>query len=92
VFGWNSSDPQTQWLTITNIVLGIIVAISLIVMMGGIAHEIVSRVRRRRRYEAEIERDMRELADTHAFHVPGVGVTMADGGEKLPPASESDKH
>jgi hypothetical protein len=22
--------------------------------------------------------------DGHAFHVPGLGVTMADGGEELP--------
>jgi hypothetical protein len=31
---------------------------------------------------AEIDRDMQMLNDDHAFHVPGLGITMADGGEK----------
>lgn len=70
------SDPHTQWLTITNIVLGVVVAIVLIAMIGGIVQETVVRIRRRR-LEAEIERDMR------AFDVPAFG--MADSREKPPP-------
>jgi hypothetical protein len=76
------NEPHTQWLTITNIVLGLVVAISLIAMIGGMVQEIASRIRRRR-FEAEIERDMR------AFEVPGFGTTMADGGEKLPPRKKN---
>lgn len=82
LLNWN--DPQTYWLNVTNLILGIIIAICMVVMVGGIADEFISRFRKRRRIEAEIDRDMRHLDDDHAFQVPGLGITMADGGEKLP--------
>jgi len=78
----NWSDPQTHWLTITNLVLGGVVAVCVLIMAGGVAHEIIARVRKRRRYAAEIDHDMQLLNDDHAFTVPGLGITMADGGEK----------
>ncbi len=92
MFALNGSDPQTQWLTITNVLLGIVVAISLIVMTGGIVQEIVSRIRRRRRFAAEIDRDMRRLSDMRTFEVPGLGITMADGGERKPGPHDRHKH
>ncbi len=51
-------------------------------MAGGMVHEIIARVRQRRRVDAELDRDMQLLNDEHAFNVPGLGITMADGGEK----------
>ncbi|MFN7998729.1 MAG: hypothetical protein U0Q18_34215 [Bryobacteraceae bacterium] len=86
----NWGDPDTYWLTVTNIALGAIVLICFAVAVGGVAHEFVSRFRKRRRIEAEIDRDMR-LLDDHAFDIPGFGITMADGGEKLPPKKEGQK-
>ena len=88
MYALNWSDPQTYWLSVTNIVLGAVVVICLVVMLAGIARELLTRIYRRRRVEAEIDRDMRSLADSHAFQVPGLGITMADGGEKQPPASK----
>jgi len=81
----NWSDPETTWLNITNIFLGAVVAVCVLVMAGGVVHEIVARIRKRRRIEAEIDRDMRMLADDRAFHSATLGVTMADGGEKRKP-------
>lgn len=81
----NWSDPDSTWLNITNIVLGVVVALCVLVMAGGIVHEFVSRIRKRRRIEAEIDRDMRLLNDDRAFHSPNLGITMADGGEKHEP-------
>jgi len=81
----NWSDPETAWLNITNIVLGVVVVLCVVVMLGGIAHEFISRARKRRRIDAELDRDMRLLNDDHAFSSPGLGITMADGGERHKP-------
>jgi len=77
-------DPDTYWLVVTNIVLGAVVALCVLVMGAAVAREIIARVRKRRRIDAELDRDMRMLNDDHAFDVPGLGTTMADGGEKRP--------
>lgn len=81
----NWSDPDSTWLNITNLVLGIVVVLCVVVMLGGIAHEFLSRARKRRRIDAELDRDMRLLNDDHAFGSPHLGITMADGGEKRKP-------
>lgn len=83
LFTW--SDPDTNWLNITNIALGMMVIVCVAIMLGGIAHEFLSRARKRRRVEAEIDRDMRMLNDSHAFHSAHLGITLADGGEKRNP-------
>ena len=51
-------------------------------MLAGIAHELISRGRKRRRIDAELDSDMRLFNDDHAFDSPQLGITMADGGEK----------
>jgi len=81
----NWSDPDSTWLNITNIALGVVVLVCVAVMLGGVAHEFISRLRQRRRIEAELDRDMRLLNDDHAFDSPSLGITMADGGEKRKP-------
>ena len=81
----NWSDPDTTWLNLTNIVLGAVIALCALVMVGGVVHEFISRLRKRRRIEAELDRDMRLLNDDHAFDSPTLGITMADGGEKRKP-------
>ena len=73
---------ETYWLTVTNVILGGVVAVCVVIMVGGIAHEMIARLRKRRSIDAELDRDMRLLNDDHAFDVPGLGITMADGGEK----------
>lgn len=80
LLNWN--DPETHWLIVTNVVLGLVVVLCVVIMAGGIVYEIAARRRKRRRMEAEIDRDMRRLNDDHAFSVPALGITMADGGEK----------
>jgi hypothetical protein len=77
---WN--DPGTYWLNVANLVLGVAVLAGLLAMLAGTGYELLSRIQKRRHVDAEIDRDMRHLADDHTFPVPGLGVTMADGGEK----------
>jgi hypothetical protein len=90
VFGLDSTDPQTWWLNATNLALGVVIAICVVVMLGGIVHELVARFLKRRRIEAEIDRDMQHL-DDGVFRHPELGATMADGGEPLRPAVSKGK-
>lgn len=67
------SDPETLWLNVTNAVLGIVTLVALLTVLGAAAAEVWARLKKR----------ATEPADLHTFHVPGLGLTMADGGEKV---------
>jgi hypothetical protein len=79
------SDPSTYWLNLMNIGLGVVV----LICCGAVAFGVVQELAARRRKRASISRLDREVSDLvaaydgHAFHVPGLGVTMADGGEQV---------
>lgn len=79
------SDPSTYWLTFTNAALGVVVLACLVAVAIGIWQELAAR----RKKAAEMSKLDREVADLvasydgHVFNVPGLGVTMADGGEEL---------
>jgi hypothetical protein len=80
------NDPSTYWLTFTNIGLGVVVLISCIAVGVGVFQELAARRQKRAASEA-LDREMADLAATytggHAFHLPNLGVTMADGGEEV---------
>jgi hypothetical protein len=80
------SDPSTYWLTITNITLGVVVLICFIAVAFGIVQEVAAR-RKKRTALSEIDQEFSTLFGTdsggHVFNVPGLGLTMADGGERL---------
>jgi hypothetical protein len=85
MFGVNWSDPQTYWLNITNFGLGLVVLICIAAVAVGVVQELYAR-----RKVHSMDREVRDLVasygDGHAFHVPDLGLTMADGGEPLPDA------
>jgi hypothetical protein len=84
------NDPSTYWLTITNIVLGLVTLICCGAIGIGVVQEIVAR-RKKQATMSQLDREVSDLVnsyDGHAFHVPGLGITMADGGEEL---GEKDK-
>ncbi len=70
---YGSDGPDTFWLNFTNIALGLVTLLCVLVVVGGVVREISYRFSRRKK-----------LADDHAFVTPELGLTMADGGEKLP--------
>ena len=79
------SDPSTYWLNFTNAALGIVVLICCIAVVFGVVQEVAAR-RKKRAVAGQMDREVADLLagyDGHAFHVPGLGVTMADGGEEL---------
>ena len=80
------SDPSTLWLTITNAALGVVVLICCGAVAIGVFQEVVAK-RRKAAAMSTIDREVSDLVasfdDGHAFHLPSLGMTMADGGEEL---------
>lgn len=66
---------EVFWLNVTNLVLGLVTLSCLLVIGYAVLKEIRERVR--------AGAAATEKADDHAFVITGLGVTMADGGEKL---------
>ncbi|HXK09150.1 MAG TPA: hypothetical protein VMT70_05880 [Vicinamibacteria bacterium] len=60
------------WLNFTNIALGLVTLLAVVAVAAGVLHELSHRLARRK-----------ALVDDHTFEAPGLGVTMADGGERL---------
>jgi hypothetical protein len=84
------NDPSTYWLTITNIVLGLVTLICCGAIAVGVVQEIAAK-RKKNTAMSKLDREVSDLVssyDGHAFHVPGLGLTMADGGEEM---GEKDK-
>jgi hypothetical protein len=78
------NDPSTYWLTVTNIVLGIVTLICCAAIAIGVVQELAAR-RKKRMALSAIDREVADLVssyDGHTFDVPGLGLTMADGGEE----------
>jgi len=75
----NWSDPQTLWLNITNLALGVVTLAALAVFAAAIGRELLARRRRAR------DLDHLDVEMQHMMHVPELGWTMADGGEPVDP-------
>ncbi len=80
------SDSSTYWLTLTNAGLGVVVLICCIAVAIGIVQELSAR-REKRKVLSQLDREVADLVasfqDSRAFHTPGLGITMADGGEEI---------
>jgi hypothetical protein len=80
------NDPSTYWLTITNIALGLVTLICIGAVGIGVMQELAARAKKRaalNKLDAEVADLVASYSDGHAFDVPSLGVTMADGGEEL---------
>ena len=75
MFHTDWSDPQTLWLNLTNLALGVITLLALAMVGVSVARELLARRRRAR------EVDGLDAELSHMLHVPELGLTMADGGE-----------
>jgi hypothetical protein len=85
------NDPSTLWLTITNAALGVVVLICCVAVAIGVVQEFAAK-RKKVTAMSKIDREVSVLVnsfqDGHAFHLPALGLTMADGGEQLPKKEE----
>ena len=78
------------WLNVTNIALGVIVVLSVLLVAYGIVWELVIR-RKKQAGLQDVNSEMQEMLQnefSHSLAVPELGLTMADGGEHV---KEKDK-
>jgi hypothetical protein len=71
---YTPDGSETFWLNFTNIALGLVTLVCVIAIVAGVVRELSHRLAH-----------SHKLADDHAFHTPDLGVTMADGGERVEP-------
>lgn len=72
---WRVQD--TFWLTATNIALGVLVAVCILAVAGGLLCEILSGPMKRRSYRTELKRDMREMFGPPRAPGPGRTAILA---------------
>jgi hypothetical protein len=77
MFTLNWSDPQTFWLNVTNWVLLVVTAVCVLIVAYAAIREVVKRLRDR------VPIGVRESFDPHIAALPDLGLTMADGGERV---------
>jgi hypothetical protein len=74
------------WLNATNIALGLVVLLALLVVAYALGWEVVSRYKKSRDL-ANLDHELAAMLQDGRL-VPGLGVTMADGGEPVKPLPE----
>jgi hypothetical protein len=91
------NDDWVFWLNLTNLALGFVVVLAVLVTAYGLVWELVSR-RKKQRSLTNLDEELKVMMQgefAHGLRVQGLGMTMADGGEPakpLPEQSEEKKH
>ena len=65
------SNPETMWLNLTNLGLGVVTLLAVVGVGIVVVKELVSRL------------SLTAPSTQHSFHHPELGLTMADGGEPI---------
>lgn len=71
----NFMDPETMWLNLTNAALGLLTVVCIVAVVRVALQEWLWRT------TEHVNEALPD--DTHAFDIAGLGITMADGGERL---------
>jgi len=89
-----AGENWTMWLNITNAALGVVTLLAVVVVAGAVSWDLFF-MWLRKAHKGDVadiqgvnmQRLMAEVregwGDAHSFSVPGLGLTMADGGEKI---------
>ena len=86
-----AGENWTMWLNITNFALGIVTLIALLVVFSAVGWDLlVRKVGRTPEIDLRhIDADLKALLQgSHSFSVPELGLTMADGGERIEPSKD----
>ena len=79
-------DDWVFWLNLTNIALGVVVFLAVSVVVYALVWEFVSRYKKPRNM-ANLDEELEAMLQ-YGRSVPGLGVTMTDGGERVKPLPE----
>lgn len=74
-------DDWVFWLNVTNIALGVVVFLAVLLVAYAVVGEIVARYKRSRG-EAHGDGELQTML-RYGRTVPGLGVTMTDGGDRV---------
>jgi len=76
------------WLNMTNIALGVVIILALVLVFGTAARELWARWAHQARATSTVDAKLRMKlhAASHSLSVPELGLTMADGGERVEPS------
>jgi|SRR5580692_9831236 hypothetical protein len=87
-----AGENWTFWLNMTNFALGMVTVVALAVVFSAVCWDLlVRKVHAPRTNRAldlnTLDSELRAmLQGSHSMYEPGLGLTMADGGEKIEPA------
>lgn len=91
-----AGENWTMWLNITNFALGLITVIAVLLVVFAVGWDLLLRkVHAPKPDWSTVDADLRAMlhAGSHSLSVPELGLTMADGGERIEPSkpNNSDK-
>jgi len=86
-----AGENWTMWLNITNFALGMVTVVALLVVFFAVGWDLLVRKAGRAPARLDLRNIDEELqallhAGSHSLSVPGLGLTMADGGERVEPS------
>ena len=92
-----AGENWTFWLNMTNFALGMITVLALVVVFVAVGWDLLVLKVHKTRAMDRIDEELQAMlhAGSHSLSVPGLGLTMADGGEKIEPAAPNaadEKH
>lgn len=86
-----TSQDWTFWLMMTNYALALVTVIALVMVAGAVGWDLlVKKAHKMHTVESTAADWDTLLRSPHSFSVPGFGLTMADGGEKVEEPKASD--
>ena len=82
------ANDWTFWLQVLNLALVAVTLLAALVVTGAVGWELWARREHKARAANTLDRELWAMsrADLHTLAVPGLGLTMADGGEKVEPS------
>ena len=98
-----AGENWTFWFNLTNYALGVITLLAVLVVFAAVGWDLFALWLHKARSNetigiadfdaARITADLRARwrAEPHTLSVPGLGMTMADGGEKIEPSERESK-
>jgi len=83
-----AGENCTFWLNMTNFALGMITVLALVVVFVAVGWDLLALKFRKAHTMDRIDEELRAMlhAGSHTLSVPGLGLTMADGGERVEPS------